>query len=109
MPTKPLTGRTLLGSTALIGGTALGLTTYPASTLAKPPTALTPEEIIVIAPDGKVARTIAVSGSDVNNVKFGGKDYKTIYITEAKTGALYTTEIAIGGLPLFRAPQNEAQ
>jgi sugar lactone lactonase YvrE len=63
----------------------------------------------VIAPEGKVARTISLPGSDVTNVEFGGKDMKTLYITEAKTGALYTTEVAIGGLPLFRAPQNEVK
>ena len=63
----------------------------------------------MIAPDGKVARTIAVPGSDVTNVEFGSKDYKTLYIMEAKTGALYITEVAIGGLPLFRVPQNEVK
>jgi gluconolactonase len=62
-----------------------------------------------IAPDGKIARTITLPGSDVTNLDFGGKDYKTLYITEAKTGALYTIEVEIGGLPLFRAPQNEVK
>ncbi|WP_309713078.1 SMP-30/gluconolactonase/LRE family protein, partial [Armatimonas sp.] len=65
--------------------------------------------VTVIAPDGKIARTISVPGSNVTNIEFGGKDYKTLYITEGKTGALYTTEVAIGGLPLFRAPQNEVK
>ena len=65
--------------------------------------------VTVIAPEGKVVRTIVVPGSDVTNVEFGGKDMKTLYITEAKTGALYIADIAIGGLPLFRAPQNEVK
>jgi gluconolactonase len=68
-----------------------------------------PGLVTVIAPDGKITRTITLPGSDVTNLDFGGKDYKTLYITEAKTGALYTTEVEIGGLPLFRAPQNEVK
>jgi gluconolactonase len=68
-----------------------------------------PGLVTVIAPDGKIARTITLPGSDVTNLDFGGKDYKTLYITEAKTGALYTLEVEIGGLPLFRAPQNEVK
>jgi gluconolactonase len=68
-----------------------------------------PGLVTVIGPDGKVARTITVPGTDVTNVEFGGKDLKTLYITEAQKGILYTVEVPIGGLPLFRAPNNEVK
>jgi len=65
------------------------------------------EGVLVLSPDGKLTRTLALPGSELASVAFGGKDYKTLYTTDSKTGALYTAEVAVGGLPLFRAPQNE--
>ncbi len=66
-----------------------------------------PGLVTVIGPDGKISRTVTVPGTDVTNVEFGGKDLKTLYITEAQKGILYSLELSVGGLPLFRAPQNE--
>jgi gluconolactonase len=68
-----------------------------------------PGLVTIIAPDGKIAKTITVPGTDVTNVEFGGKGLKTLYITEAQKGILYSMEVAVGGLPLFRAPNNEVK
>jgi gluconolactonase len=68
-----------------------------------------PGLVTVIGPDGKISKTITVPGTDVTNVEFGGKDLKTLYITEAQKGILYSIEVAVGGLPLFRAPNNEVK
>lgn len=68
-----------------------------------------PGLVTVLDREGKTIRTIKLPGSDVTNVEFGDKDYKTLYITEAKRGEVYKIEVEIGGLPLFRAPQNQAK
>ena len=68
-----------------------------------------PGLVTVLDKEGKTIRTIKLPGTDVTNVEFGGKEYKTLYITEAQKGELYKIEVEIGGLPLFRAPQNEVK
>jgi gluconolactonase len=54
----------------------------------------------VFAPDGKQISTIEVPGTHVTNVAFGGKDRKTLVITECETGSLYAVELNVAGQPL---------
>ncbi len=68
-----------------------------------------PGLVTIIDKEGKITRTIKLPGTDVTNVEFAGKDLKTLYITEAQKGEVYKLNTEIGGLPLFRAPQNEAK
>ena len=68
-----------------------------------------PGLVTVLDKDGKIIRTVKLPGTDVTNVEFAGKDLKTLYITEAQKGEVYKMQVAIGGLPLFRAPKNEAK
>ncbi len=65
-----------------------------------------PGLVTVIDKDGKITRTIKVLGTQVTNVEFGGKELKTLYITEAEKGCVYKLQVEVGGLPLFRAPNN---
>lgn len=65
-----------------------------------------PGLVSVIDKEGKIARTIKLPGAQVTNVEFGGKELKTLYITEAEKGCVYKLQVEVGGLPLFRAPNN---
>ncbi len=55
-------------------------------------------------PDGTVADTIRVPGKKPTNVEFGGKDLKTLYITEVETNSIYQIQVNIPGLKLFGLP-----
>jgi len=55
-------------------------------------------------PSGKLIRSVELPGPNVTNVEFGGKDMKTLYITEVKTGALYRIRTEVPGLKLFYGP-----
>jgi len=55
-------------------------------------------------PSGKLLRSIPMPGKNVTNVEFGGKDMKTLYITEVQTGALYRIRTEVPGLKLFYGP-----
>jgi gluconolactonase len=55
-------------------------------------------------PSGKLIRSIELPGPNVTNVEFGGKDMKTLYITEVKTGGLYRIRTEVPGLKLFYSP-----
>ena len=65
--------------------------------------------LTILDPSGKITREIELSGIDVTNVEFAGKDLKTLYLTEGSKGCLYKMQVPVGGLPLFRAPNNEVK
>ena len=65
-----------------------------------------PGLVTVLDKEGKIGRTIKVPGAQVTNVAFGGKEMKTLYITETDKGGVYKLQVDTGGLPLFRAPNN---
>lgn len=58
--------------------------------------------ICVVSPDGSVIQKIPTPGKRPTNVEFGGKDLRTLYITETETGAVYQATVKIPGLPLSR-------
>ena len=55
-------------------------------------------------PSGKLVRSVTLPGPNVTNVEFGGKDMKTLYITEVKTESLYRIRTEVPGLILFYSP-----
>lgn len=66
-----------------------------------------PGLVTIIDKAGNIARTVKIPGTDVTNVEFGGKDLKVLYVTEAQKGIVYKMQVETGGLPLFRAPNNQ--
>ncbi|MFA6596288.1 MAG: SMP-30/gluconolactonase/LRE family protein [Ignavibacteriaceae bacterium] len=58
--------------------------------------------IYVIAPDGKISYKIKTPGLKPSNIEFGGSDYKTLYLTEDETNAVYETKVRVEGLKLIR-------
>ncbi len=55
-----------------------------------------------IDPDGNIIEKILTPGLKPSNVEFGGKDLKTLFITEDETNAVYKTDWEIEGLKLIR-------
>lgn len=51
----------------------------------------------VFAPDGTLKGKIPTPGKKPSNVEFGGKDLKTLYLTEDETHAVYQMEVPIPG------------
>ena len=68
-----------------------------------------PGLVTIIDKTGNIARTVKLPGTDVTNLEFGGKDLKTLYVTEAQKGIVYKMQVETGGLPLFRAPNNQVR
>jgi len=54
--------------------------------------------------EGIVADTIGVPGKKPTNVEFGGKDFRTLFITEVETNAVYQIRVNTPGLQLFEHP-----
>lgn len=44
--------------------------------------------VVKLAPDGRVLREIALPGKKPSNLAFGGKDGRTVYVTEVENGQL---------------------
>ncbi len=63
--------------------------------------------IYVISPEGEVIDKIATPGSKPSNVEFGGKDMKTLFITEDETNAVYATKVDIPGSLLLWSPNSK--
>lgn len=64
-------------------------------------------KVLCVSPEGKIIGTIAVPHENdwgPTNVEFGGKDYKTLYITDAGSCAVFKTTVKVAGLRLFSAP-----
>jgi gluconolactonase len=58
--------------------------------------------VFVINPDGEpIARIVAPRGKTTTNIKFGGPDRKTVYITQSDTGAILRTSWHVPGRRLF--------
>ncbi len=55
-------------------------------------------------PEGAVADTIRMPGKKPTNVEFGGKDMRTLFITETETNAVYQIRVKTPGLQLFGNP-----
>jgi gluconolactonase len=45
--------------------------------------------VYIFSPDGKLLQKIETPGSKPTNLEFGDADYKTLYLTEVETNALY--------------------
>ena len=54
--------------------------------------------ITVIAPDGRVVRTVAMPDEFPTNICFGGADMRTAYVTLSATGRLGALDWAEPGL-----------
>ena len=57
--------------------------------------------VYIVSPKGKVLQTIPTPGKKPSNLEFGGKDLKTLYLTEDETNAVYQCPVKIPGLSLF--------
>ena len=45
--------------------------------------------VYIFSPEGKLLQKIETPGSKPTNLEFGDSDYKTLYLTEVETNALY--------------------
>ncbi len=63
--------------------------------------------IYVISPEGEIIQKIAPPGSKPSNVEFGGKDMKTLFVTEDETNAVYATQMDVPGNLLFWSPNSK--
>ena len=61
--------------------------------------------VYVLDKNGQIQRKISTPGAKPSNVEFGGQDYRTLYITEDETNAVYSTRVTTPGLRLFSSPQ----
>jgi gluconolactonase len=57
--------------------------------------------IYIISPSAEIISVIAAPGKKPSNVEFAGADFKTLYVTETETNALYKIQTEIPGLKLF--------
>jgi gluconolactonase len=53
--------------------------------------------VYVFSPEGKQIQKIDTPGSKPTNLEFGDEDYKTLYLTEVETNALYKIRTRIAG------------
>lgn len=58
--------------------------------------------IYKIDPEGNIILKIKTPGKKPSNIEFGGKDYKTMFITEDETNTVYKTNWEVEGLKLLR-------
>ncbi len=61
--------------------------------------------IFVISPNGQIIDSIKTPGKRPSNVEFGGKDFKTLFITEDETNSVYKAEVKIPGAKLIYSPE----
>ena len=57
----------------------------------------------VISRRGKILKKVETPGEKPTNLEFGGRDLKTLYLTEVETQAMYRAKVDIPGLPLYPA------
>jgi gluconolactonase len=55
-----------------------------------------------IAPSGEPIGLLTTPGAKPSNVAFGGKDMKTLFVTEDETNAVYSVRMETAGAPLFK-------
>lgn len=63
-----------------------------------------PTGISVISPQGRLLRTIAFADKFTTNLCFGGKDRRTIYVTQSSLGQIHVLDVDSQGLALNFAP-----
>lgn len=63
--------------------------------------------VYVLDNSGAIIQTIHMPGKKPTNVEFGGEDWRTLFITEVETKALYTVQVEIPGLRLFSSPSGQ--
>ena len=54
--------------------------------------------VYVIAPDGGILQKIPTPGQKPTNLEFGGRDGKTLFLTEVETGALYQRQVGVASV-----------
>lgn len=59
-----------------------------------------------VSPSGQVLGAVRTDGEQTTNLAFGGRDNRTLYITDMGTGTVYVWNSPVPGLPLYgqRAP-----
>jgi gluconolactonase len=57
--------------------------------------------VYIVSPMGKIFHKLETPGRKPTNLEFGGKDLKTLYLTEVETNAVYQCNVKIPGQPLF--------
>jgi len=58
--------------------------------------------VYMVLPSGETACCLKTPGKKPSNLEFGGKNLKTLYLTEVETNSVYTMKTKIKGLPLFK-------
>ena len=53
--------------------------------------------VYIFSPDGRLIQIIETPGSKPTNLEFGDEDYKTLYLTEVETNALYKIRTKYSG------------
>lgn len=57
--------------------------------------------VAVFGPDGTKEREIPIEGANPTNVAFGGRDMKTLYVTEAERGNVFALRMPVAGRALL--------
>ncbi len=57
--------------------------------------------VAIFDPSGALTDEIRIPGANVTNVAFGGRDRRTLVITDVETASLYETRVEVPGLALF--------
>jgi gluconolactonase len=58
-------------------------------------------KVAIFDPTGTLTDEIRIPGANVTNVAFGGRDRRTLVITDVETASLYETRVDVPGLTLF--------
>ena len=58
--------------------------------------------VVIIDPKGEIIKEIDVLGKHPTNLAFGGKDGKTVFVTEAEKTRLVTFRVEYPGATWFR-------
>jgi gluconolactonase len=56
----------------------------------------------IFSPEGKHLQKIETPGTKPTNLEFGDEDYKTLYLTEVETNALYKIRTSLPGKRLYK-------
>lgn len=56
--------------------------------------------LFIVSPDGTILQEVKTPGNNTSNVEFGGKDLRTLYITEDETNSVYKVGVKYPGYKL---------